>query len=184
MDGTELHTERLVVRTPRRGDGATYASYYQRNRDFLQPWSPTFRAELFSAREWENSIALICRQLDQGLAYRFGIFAEGQLVGVCNYTDLKGSPLHGAILGYTLSESHQGRGIMTEALRACNEFMFTSVDLHRISANYMPRNVRSARVLFKLGFRVEGYAGDYLLINGRWEDHVLTSLLAPGPGGS
>lgn len=30
-----------------------------------------------------------------------------------------------------------------------------------------------------LGFKVEGYAYDYLLINGRWEDHVLTSLTNP-----
>jgi len=26
---------------------------------------------------------------------------------------------------------------------------------------------------------VEGYARDYLLINGKWEDHILTSLVNP-----
>jgi ribosomal-protein-alanine N-acetyltransferase len=26
---------------------------------------------------------------------------------------------------------------------------------------------------------VEGYARDYLLINGRWEDHVLTGIVNP-----
>ncbi|MBC7910537.1 MAG: alanine acetyltransferase, partial [Pyrinomonadaceae bacterium] len=34
------------------------------------------------------------------------------------------------------------------------------------------------------GFTVEGYARDYLLIDGEWRDHVLTSLtntkLSPG----
>ncbi|MDQ1883749.1 30S ribosomal protein S5 alanine N-acetyltransferase, partial [Aeromonas salmonicida] len=26
-------------------------------------------------------------------------------------------------------------------------------------------------------FEREGYARDYLMINGRWEDHILTALL-------
>ena len=48
--------------------------------------------------------------------------------------------------------------------------------MHRIMANYMPHNQRSGNLLKKLGFVVEGYARDYLLINGKWEDHILTSL--------
>lgn len=51
---------------------------------------------------------------------------------------------------------------------------------HRIMANVMPGNRRSARVLKSLGFRIEGRAKAYLLIAGRWEDHVLTSLVNPG----
>jgi ribosomal-protein-alanine N-acetyltransferase len=41
----------------------------------------------------------------------------------------------------------------------------------------MPRNARSAAVLQKLGFDKEGVARDYLKINGRWEDHILTALV-------
>lgn len=43
-------------------------------------------------------------------------------------------------------------------------------------ANYMPHNRRSGNVLKSLGFNIEGYARDYLYINGYWEDHILTSL--------
>jgi ribosomal-protein-alanine N-acetyltransferase len=43
----------------------------------------------------------------------------------------------------------------------------------------MPRNQRSGNLLKRLGFVVEGYARDYLLINDRWEDHILTSLTNP-----
>lgn len=35
---------------------------------------------------------------------------------------------------------------------------------------------RSARLLHKLGFVIEGHAKKYLLINGQWEDYILTSL--------
>jgi ribosomal-protein-alanine N-acetyltransferase len=46
-------------------------------------------------------------------------------------------------------------------------------------ANYIPCNERSARVLKRLGFEVEGYARDYLFLAGNWQDHVLTSLINP-----
>lgn len=43
-------------------------------------------------------------------------------------------------------------------------------------AAYLPHNQRSAKLLKRLGFVVEGYACDYLTIDGQWEDHILTSL--------
>jgi ribosomal-protein-alanine N-acetyltransferase len=47
-------------------------------------------------------------------------------------------------------------------------------------ANYIPTNERSGLLLKRLGFAVEGYARDYLLINGQWRDHVLTALTNQG----
>ena len=46
-------------------------------------------------------------------------------------------------------------------------------------ANYQPTNVRSGRLLERLGFVREGYARHHLLIDGAWRDHVLTALLNP-----
>ncbi|EFE23404.1 hypothetical protein EDWATA_01566, partial [Edwardsiella tarda ATCC 23685] len=45
--------------------------------------------------------------------------------------------------------------------------------------NYMPHNQRSGALLQRLGFEKEGYAKNYLLINGKWQDHVLTALTTP-----
>ena len=36
--------------------------------------------------------------------------------------------------------------------------------------------LRSGNLLARLGFEKEGYAKDYLLIDGEWRDHVLTAL--------
>jgi ribosomal-protein-alanine N-acetyltransferase len=68
---------------------------------------------------------------------------------------------------------------MAEALRAANAFVFGSMRLHRIMANYRPENERSARLLERLGFEREGLARDYLFIDGAWRDHVLTALVNP-----
>lgn len=84
-------------------------------------------------------------------------------------------------MGYALGPGAQGKGYMVEAARAGIEFMFDRVGLHRIMANYMPDNRRSAAVLSRLGFTVEGSAKDYLFLNGAWQDHVLTSLTSPEP---
>jgi len=65
---------------------------------------------------------------------------------------------------------------MSEAVAKAIEYIFEKQKLHRIMANYMPSNERSARLLQKLRFVIEGHAKKYLLINGQWEDHILTSL--------
>jgi ribosomal-protein-alanine N-acetyltransferase len=46
-------------------------------------------------------------------------------------------------------------------------------------ANHMLANKRSEALLQGLGFEREGVAKSYILINGKWEDHVLNSLINP-----
>ncbi len=82
-------------------------------------------------------------------------------------------------MGYSLAETEQSKGYMTEALQAAIQYVFQELNMHRIMANYMPHNQRSGNVLKRLGFVVEGYARDYLLIKGQWQDHILTSLTNP-----
>lgn len=68
---------------------------------------------------------------------------------------------------------------MAEILAEALSFAFNTLKLHRIMANYVPTNERSARLLKRLGFAIEGYAKDYLYLDGTWKDHVLTSLTNP-----
>jgi ribosomal-protein-alanine N-acetyltransferase len=84
-----------------------------------------------------------------------------------------------AYLGYHMAEKSQGKGYMSEALREVIDFAFTALNLHRLMANYRPENLASGRVLEKLNFVKEGLAKNYLLVNGQWSDHILTSLTNP-----
>jgi len=174
--GVSFTTARLVVRTPQTGDGEHYAHYYSVNRDFLQPWSPTFNEDMFSVVDWEDSIPIIRQEFASGRSARFCLFQEGMMIGVANLTQITRLPSCSCVLGYTLSESAQGKGYMREGLEKVIEFAFQHRNLHRISANYMPHNQRSGRLLRSLGFQVEGYSRDYLLIDGVWQDHVLAAL--------
>ncbi|MGH3501368.1 MAG: GNAT family N-acetyltransferase, partial [Nocardioidaceae bacterium] len=49
---------------------------------------------------------------------------------------------------------------------------------HRIEANIRPENVRSRRVVEKLGFREEGLRRRYLHIDREWRDHLCFALTA------
>lgn len=55
-------------------------------------------------------------------------------------------------------------------------FAFDEVNLHRVQAAVMPKNVGSIRVLEKAEFQYEGYAEYYLKINGVWEHHNIYSI--------
>ena len=176
MTGIELRTARLMLRTPRMGDGAHYARYYRMNREFLQPFSPAFEAGMFSERDWEASLPTIQQHFAAGTAARFCLFKGDEMIGVANLTQITRSPSYAAVLGYTLAERHQGQGLMKEALVEILRFAFERRNLHRIRAEYMPRNERSGGLLRSLGFQVEGYARDHLMINGKWEDHILAAL--------
>ena len=85
-------------------------------------------------------------------------------------------PFQACSLGYAVAERFEGQGLMREALEAAIQFVFNELSFHRIMANHLPENFRSAGLLNRLGFKTEGLAPDYLHVGGQWRDHVLTAL--------
>jgi ribosomal-protein-alanine N-acetyltransferase len=66
---------------------------------------------------------------------------------------------------------------MTKAVKALVPFIFRTLGLHRIEAACLTGNAASQKLLARCGFRQEGLARRYLLINGEWADHLLFALL-------
>ena len=175
-----IETERLLLRPPRASDIAALIRYYSENREHLTPWEPAWPEGFLTERFWHAQLAHQQEQARSGGALRLLMFKRGErrtVIGSINFTAIQRGAQQGCVLGYSLAEAEQGKGYMTEALRAALAYVFEELRLHRVMANYIPRNVRSGRLLGRLGFVIEGYARDYLLVNGRWEDHVLTSLV-------
>ena len=153
-------------------------SYYSENRTHLTPWEPRWPEGFFTQSFWRTQITRQAEQFRTGSALRLLIFRRRQperVIGTANFTSIQRGALEGCQLGYSLAANEQGQGYMHEALDAAINYVFTELRLHRVMAGYMPRNARSGRVLARLGFVIEGYARDYLLVNGQWEDHVLTA---------
>lgn len=180
-----LTSERLhLAMLPPDAAGRVLA-YHQVNEEHLGPVSPARPPTFFTLMYWRTRLAQDREDLRNDVALRLYLLpreqplASAPVIGSVSFTHIRRGPLLACELGYGLDFRHQGKGLMTEALRVACDYVFTALGLHRIQANHLPENLRSAAVLRRLGFVVEGYARDYLLINGQWRDHVLTSLVAP-----
>lgn len=177
-----IATSRLVLRLPERRDAGAVAAYYRNNREHLGPWSPAWPDGVFTPEFWEEQATTREADLIAGVACSMFMFERERphrVVGNVSLTQIVRGAAQSCWLGYGMAEWAQGQGLMTEAVRAAVELAFVDLGLHRVNAAYVPRNQRSGAVLRRAGFEVNGYARDYLLINGRWEDHVLTSISNP-----
>jgi ribosomal-protein-alanine N-acetyltransferase len=181
-----LRTERLVLTIPGARGAQARVHFNRDNRRHLAPWNPASTDRDFDVAYWRLALDRHVSEFRAGTRYAFGIFdraagVDGPLLGYLNFSEVVRGVFLACYMGYALDERAQGRGYMTEACRAGIDYIFEQVRLHRIMANYMPRNERSAAVLQRLGFTVEGTANAYLYLAGAWQDHVLTSLTNPQP---
>lgn len=82
-----------------------------------------------------------------------------------------------AEIGCTLKKESQGEGYATEALKLVIDFLFNTLNKHRIIGSIDPRNVRSIKMVERLGFRREAHFKESLLINGEWVDDIVYAIL-------
>lgn len=181
-----LYTERLMLAIPGARAAEACVRFNRENERHLAPWNPAMTKRDFDVGFWREALERRVEQVRSGSRYAFLIFPresglDGPLFGYVNFNEVVRGVFLACYMGYALAEKAQGKGFMTEACRAGITYMFEQVRLHRIMANYMPSNERSAAVLRHLGFTIEGAAKDYLFLAGRWQDHVLTSLTNPNP---
>lgn len=178
-----FETERLAIRLAGAGDAAERIAYDRRNAAHLGPWEPRRDPALAYDLAWRRTALAQQRadaRADRGYSFLARVRAgerTGGVVASVNLSNVVRGAFQACHLGYSVDAAHEGRGIAFEAVGAVVRFAFAELRLHRVMANYQPANERSARLLRRLGFTVEGYARDYLYIDGAWRDHVLTSLI-------
>jgi ribosomal-protein-alanine N-acetyltransferase len=184
-DTPEILTDRLRLWMPGPGDAGLMLAYFMENRDHLARWSPPTPSDFYTRGYWERRLEANRGELAADRSLRLSVSWRDddlrRVIGTIGLTEIQRGPFHACHCGYGLDQRQIGRGVMTEALRAVCDYAFATMALHRIEANYMPTNERSGQVLRRAGFVIEGYARDYLFINGAWRDHVLTSRTNPQP---
>jgi len=175
----ELNTPRLRLRILGPEDAAMRARFEVRNREHLRNSGPAHDEAYFTEAYWVENLAAAAARFREGSRIEFALLFpkdDGDLIGHCAFSNVMRGAFQACYLGYGLDRDAVGEGFMTEALTAALDYVFGHVRLHRVMANYMPANERSGAVLRRLGFRIEGYARDYLNIDGAWRDHILTAL--------
>lgn len=167
----------MVLRPYQADDAAVQLDLVVRNRDFLAAYEPPRPAAHYTLAGQREIVSIDRARWDAGTRFAFAVcLPSGEIVGRVALDNVILGAWHNSTIGYYVDRAHNGRGIATEAVLLAVRFGFERAGLHRIQAGVMPRNLPSARVLSKLGFRHEGRALNYLYINGIWEDHDIYAL--------
>lgn len=151
----EMETERLRLRLWRMEDLEDFYAYAQ-NPD-VGPWAGWKpHGNIEESREilsrWVNNtdgndIKLALEDKATGKAIgSIGIEPDG------HRPDMEGC----RSLGYVLGKDYWGRGLMTEAVRAVLDYAFQVMKLRLLTITHYPQNLRSKRVIEKMGFVYEG----------------------------
>jgi ribosomal-protein-alanine N-acetyltransferase len=181
--GLVLEYGRVRLCPPRLKDWDAWATLREESRGFLVPWEPTWPHDALSRGAYRRRLRQYAEEARQGTGYSFLVWrrVDGALLGGVSLANVRRGVAQSGSLGYWIGQPHARQGYMTEALRAVLDFGFQRLGLHRVEAACLPSNTASRGLLQKVGFAEEGYAREYLRINGVWQDHVLFAILRHDP---
>ncbi len=171
--------EGVYLRAPQSADHGEWAALREASRGFLTPWEPTWPSDDLTRSAFRRRLKRYAEDQRSDLAYAFLIFrAEDHvMLGGLTVANIRRGVAQAGSIGYWVGAPFARRGVMTAAVRALVPFCFDTLRLHRLEAACIPRNAASIRLLEKAGFTREGYAREYLCINGVWQDHLLYGRL-------
>jgi ribosomal-protein-alanine N-acetyltransferase len=174
--------EKTRLWLPRPEEAAKVAAYFSENFSFHSATQPPLPKNFTQTEYWRKRLRQSLQEFEKDLSIRWFVQerkGSGEILGSINCTNIVRGAFQSAYLGFSVAQKFEGQGYMTDALTIVIPYLFRKARIHRIMANHLPENHRSARLLERLGFVPEGLARDYLFINGRWRDHVLRSLTNP-----
>ena len=173
--------EGVMLRTPQMTDYAEWAALREGSREFLTPWEPIWPADDLTRSAFRRRIRRYAEDLrtDQGYAFLIVRSTDGRLVGGLTLANIRRGVAQAGSVGYWMGLPFVRHGHMTAAVRAVIPFAFARCGCIVLEAACIPTNAASTRLLENTGFVREGYAREYLCINGIWQDHL---LYAPAQG--
>ncbi len=174
---------RVVLRPPQMADYPEWSALREGSRQFLTPWEPTWPEDDLTRGAFRRRIRRYSEDIRTDQGYAFLIFrkSDDMLLGGLTLANIRRGVAQAASLGYWMGLPHVRQGYMTEAVRTIVPFALETLRLHRLEAACIPTNAGSIRLLENNGFTREGYAREYLCINGLWQDHLLFARLRDGP---
>ena len=170
--GLPIETERLRLRRLVSGDLAAMHAIESRPEvvRWLY-WEPRTESEVRLALDRR-----IAWPLEHGFTVGAELLATGELIG---HVGLTVEPAHRqGEIGFIFHPAHQGNGYATEAAAAVLALGFDHYGLHRVSGRLEARNAASARVLEKLGMRLEAHLRENEWVKGEWQSELVYALLA------
>lgn len=170
-----LTTERLILREFVEDDWPAVL-VYQRDPRYLRYYHWTER----TAADVRAFVQMFVEQQRASPRAKYQLAVtlkeDGRLIGNCGVR-LESPGALQADIGYELNPDYWGRGYASEAAQAVVDYGFSQLGVHRIWASCLADNAASARVLEKLGMRLEGRLRENEYFKGRWWDTLIYAIL-------
>ncbi len=166
----------LEIVEPVEGDAEELFVVVDGNRSFLKEWLPW----LDDVNSVDDEVAMI-RSLSEPNPddFRFYLIRQsGEIVGAIsmNWVDWSNRSFG---LGYWVSQSSSGHGIITKACSRLIDHCFNDLMLHRSVIEAAVENYPSRAVAERLGMRLEGVSKDREWLYDHFTDSTLYAITAP-----
>ena len=145
------------------------------NRNYLARWLPWAANQTL-----EDTLAFIQRtreQLTNNDGFQTAITDDGKIVGMVGFVGVSWQH-RSTMIGYWLSESAQGNGVMTHAVQSLTDHAFETWRLNRMEIRADVENTRSRSIPERLEFRQEGVLREAELVGDRYVDQAVYAMLA------
>ena len=162
------------LRVLRERDAEELYRLVEANRGYLAEWMP-WAAE----QTLEGTIAFLRvteRRQAENNGFEAALVLDGRIVGAAGFPGVDWVA-RATSIGYWLDEGHQGRGLMTSAVRGLVDHAFDEWDLHRVEIQAAVDNRRSRAIPERLGFVEEGIRREAERVGDRYLDLVVYGLL-------
>ena len=114
--------------------------------------------------------------------WKVTLLKTSEFTGIAGMTLSDGKFKRGELY-YKILPDYWGHGYATEIGQLLVQIGFTEFGLHRVEAGVATENVRSIRVLEKLGMTREGRHRKILPIRGEWKDNYRYAIVEDDPRG-
>lgn len=169
----------VALRPPTVADAPTLFALVDGNRGHLRAWLPW----LDGCRSEADQAAFLAGVVERGQSGRGAVWlieASGSVCGICGFNWIE--PFNRVCeVGYWLSASHQGRGIVTACVGRIVRHAFDDLGLNRITIPVAIGNRRSRAIPERLGFQAEGVLRQAEWLYDWFVDHVLYARIKSDP---
>lgn len=173
-----IETPRLLLRCWDPADAPQLKALIDRNLDHLRPWMPW---ALHEPQPLATKVSLLRRwrgefDLDRDYVYAIWSRDETVLLGACGLHTRVGPDARE--IGYWTDGAHGGQGFGGEAAAALTRVALQVDRVKRVEIHCDPRNVRSAAIPRRLGYRHEATLRERLLApDGGPRDTMIWTML-------
>jgi len=151
-----IETERLIIRSPRPGDGAAVHQAVTESQEHLKDWMVW--AVNISDAEWyekwarQNQADYMTRQ---NMVMIICLKESGKIIGGSGFHNLNWN-VPSFEIGYWIHPDHTGHGYVTETVNGLTQFAFETLNAERIEIRCNTNNPASSAVAKRAGYTLDG----------------------------